>query len=353
MAQQKYRVIQWTTGTLGKIGIRHFVDNPVYDLVGVAAFSADKDGKDAGELAGVAPVGVNATTDLDALLAMDADCVFYTPQQANVDEICRILRAGKNVASPTGYFYPTTTKAEDYAKIEAACQEGGTSYHGSGIHPGFVGDLIPLVLSRITSRVDKVQVYELVNFGHSLAGAVKYMHSMGFGVTEAEFRARPNVLTDSIQFFAESMAQVAEGLGRKIARVSDEIEVGLATKDIQFYDFTIPAGTVAAQHHIWTGMDEDGKPLVVFHAIYTVGYDNIEPVWNLGDIHYKVVIEGDPSSEMLLSGHDGADGIGRPYGYVWTAMAVVNAIPAICDAPPGVLTHADLGLVRPRGVVRG
>lgn len=352
MGDRPLRVISWGTGNLGKVGIRHFAQNTAFDLVGVAVFDRAKHGMDAGAIAGIGPIGVAASTDLDEILKLDADCVFYTPRDAEIDVICRILRAGKNVVSATGYFYPTADKAEDYEKLKAACVEGGASYFGSGIHPGFVGDQLPLVLSRIVSRVDKVTVCEIVNFAHSGPGAASYLKSMGYGVSADEFRKLPNLLTDSVQYFRESMACVAEGLGKSIERVTlGETELGMATAQIVFYGHAIPVGTVAAQRHEWTGWHA-GRPLVVFQAIYTLGYENIEPVWNFGDVHYVVKIDGDPPTEFALSGRSEPGSVGKPYGFVWTAMACINAIPAVSSALPGVLTHRDLGLARPEGLVR-
>ena len=95
------------TGDVGQVGVRHFADNPVFDLVGVLVHSKDKVGKDAGEIAGIAPIGVTATDDIEAIVAMDADCVFYTPIIMDTDTVCRLLRSGKNVVTTSGFFYPT------------------------------------------------------------------------------------------------------------------------------------------------------------------------------------------------------------------------------------------------------
>lgn len=352
MAERPCRVISWGTGNLGKVGLRHFAQNSSFELVGGAVFGSAKDGLDLGEIAGIGPIGLCGSTDIDAILALDADCVFYTPRDADVADICRILEAGKNVVSATGYFHPTPDKASDYERIAAACAANGVSYFGSGIHPGFVGDQLPVVLSRLMSRVDRVTVCELVNFAHSGPGAVNYLASMGYGVDAQAFRALPNLLTDSVQYFRESMACVAEGLGAHIDEVTlGEIELGFATAPIDFHGTVIQPGTVAAQRHEWTGWYQ-GKPLVVFQAVYTLGYDDIAPVWDLGDAHYFLSIEGDPPTQVALSGRSEPGSIGKPYGFVWTAMACINAIPAVCAAAPGVLTHGDLGLVRPKGLVR-
>ena len=114
----------------------------------------------------------------------------------------------------------------------------------------------------------------------------------------------------------------------------------------------IPRGTVAAQHHEWTAWVA-GRPLIVFQAIYmTAGPDNLEPAWDWGKTRYRIVIEGDPPTELTLEGVDRPDGTMTHPGYTWTAMSAINAIPDVCDSPPGWITHLDLGLIRPRGLVR-
>jgi hypothetical protein len=362
---RKYRVVQWGTGNIGKVAIRHFVSNPVFDLVGVLVFHKEKAGKDVGELVGIPPIGLAATDDLEVIKALGADCVFYAPLTADIEEACMLLRSGLNVVTPGGVgWYETKHNRADLDKIEAACREGNTSIHGSGIHPGFAGDLLPLTLARIASRIDTIHFYEVVNFG---TDTLKYMEEMGMGRNPNEFSKGPNLLGDSAPFFAESMTMVVEGLGKKVEQLTMEVEVGTAIEDIHWAATgtdvadmpettgVIKKGTVASQYHKWTAWVE-GKPLVVFHEMYTMDqYDLIDPPPQgrlAGEYRYQVVVEGDPPMEIVLKGVPDAEGKPTHPGYTWTTMAGVNAIPAVCDAPPGFVTHLDLGLMPLRGLVR-
>ena len=128
-----YRVIQWMTGDVGQAGVRHFADNPVFDLVGVLVHSKDKVGRDAGEIAGIAPIGVTATDDIESIIAMDADCVFYTPIIMDTDTVCRLLRSGKNVVTTSGFFYPTADFAADMRRLPVGARSGLT--HRSKLRP--------------------------------------------------------------------------------------------------------------------------------------------------------------------------------------------------------------------------
>ncbi len=344
-----YRIIQWMTGDVGQVGVRHFADNPVFDLVGVLVHTKDKIGKDAGEIAGIAPIGVVATDDIDSIVAMDADCVFYTPIIMDTETVCRLLRSGKNVVTTSGFFYPTADFAADGEKIRQACQDGGTSFHAGGIHPGYAGDILPLTLARVMSRIDQIRVFEVVNI---LTDApLDHIDWMGFGKDRDKFLSEPTILGLGVPFFAQSMYLIADGLGVRIDRVTAaDVKAAVATEDIPHALGAIPRGTVAAQHHEWTAW-VDGDPLIVFHAIYLTA-DTIEPAWDWGKTRYRIVIDGDPPSELTLVGVDQPDGTMAHPGYNWTAMGAINAIPDVCDAAPGWLTHLDLGLIRPRDLVR-
>jgi hypothetical protein len=291
MTEQTYRVIQWATGHVGKAAIRHFVGNPVFDLVGVLVTNPHKVGKDAGEIAGIGPTGVVATDDMEAMVALAADCVFYAPLLQDIEMICRVLRSGKNVVATTGPFYPNEHNRRDGERIHDACRDGGTTFHSGGIHPGYAGDLLPLTLARIVGKIDKIQVFEIVN---ALADAVDYVELFGFGRGKDDFFATPNMLAmAAAPIFGQSMAMLVEGLGRTIDEITTELKVATATEDIPHATGVIRSGTVAAQHHEWTAW-VDGAPLVVFHAVYTSGGENLEPKWEWGQTRYTVVIEGDP-----------------------------------------------------------
>jgi hypothetical protein len=358
---KKYRVIQWGIGNVGTVALRHFAHNPAFEVVGVLCNRPEKVGKDAGELVGVAPIGVLATTDKAAIEALDADCVFYAPLWSDPDEVCRLLRSGKNVVASGGAWWFRTEHSEaDIDKIDAACQEGGTSFHAGGVNPGFAGDLLVLTLARIVSRIDAIHIYEVVNFGKD---TLKYLHEMGMGNTPEEFLAGPNLLGNAWPLFAQSMAMVVDGLGKTVDRYTTEVELGTATRDIPYeggptsdmpgFKGSIKKGTVASQHHKWTTW-VDGKPLITFHEMYTMDeYDAIEPQpdWG-GHYHYRIVIEGDEPTELILRAPADPQGNYPKPGYTWTAMGPANTVPAVCEAAPGFLTHKELGLVPLRGLVR-
>jgi hypothetical protein len=346
-----YRVIQWATGSIGQISIRHFAENPDFELVGVWVSSADKDGKDAGELAGIEPLGVAATTDVDALLALDADCVNYAPLYADVDVMARILRSGKNIVTPVGFVYPKALDPEVVAAIEAACAEGGTTLHGAGIHPGFSGDLLPMTVSRLCSRIDQVVVQEVADLAPHPSHKMNF-EGLGFGRDPDEARADHSPLIRTMEsIFRESMLLIADGLGITVDDMTTEFDVAVAKRDLTVRSGQIAKGTVAGMRHEWITWSA-GHPAIVFRSFWKMD-DDLDPNWGYGTIKYSMAIEGEPSLKVELAPTrkhpTGDEGY---WGRVWTAMNAVNAIPTVVAAGSGIKTHLDLPLVRPPSLFR-
>ena len=153
-----YRVVQWTTGNVGKSSVQAIAANPTLELVGCYAWSQDKVGRDVGELCGIEPLGVAATNDVGALLALKPDVVVYNPMWIDVDELVKILSAGVSVVA-TASFVTGHNQGEGRQKIADACRRGGSTMFGSGISPGYVNQL-SIVAAGICDRVDKITVNE-------------------------------------------------------------------------------------------------------------------------------------------------------------------------------------------------
>jgi hypothetical protein len=346
-----YRVIQWATGSIGQISIRHFAENPDFELVGVWVSSAEKAGQDAGVLAGIDALGVSATTDVDELLALDADCVNYAPLYADVDVMARILRAGKNIVTPVGFVYPKALDPQVVATLEAACADGGTTLHGAGIHPGFSGDLLPMTVSRLCSRIDQVVVQEVADLAPHPSHKMNF-EGLGFGRDPDDARRDHSPLIRTMEsIFRESMLLIADGLGIAVDDMTTEFDVAVAKRDLTVRSGQIAKGTVAGMRHEWITWSA-GHPVIVFRSFWKMD-DDLDPNWGYGTIKYSMAIEGEPSLKVELAPTKkhptGDEGY---WGRVWTAMNAVNAIPTVIAAPPGIKTHLDLPLVRPPSLFR-
>jgi hypothetical protein len=348
---ERYRVIQWATGSIGQIAIRHFSDNALYDLVGVYVTSPEKSGCDAGTLAGIDPLGILATDSVDEILALNADCVNYAPLYADVADMCRILRSGKNIVTPVGFIYPKALDPAVVDELEKACGEGGTTLHGAGIHPGFSGDMLPMIFSRLSNRIDQVIVQEVADLAPHPSYKMNF-EGLGFGRDPDEARADHSPLIKTMEsIFKESMLLVADGLGVPVERTTTEFDVAVAKRDLDVRSGPIAKGTVAGMRHEWITWS-NGQPVIVFRSFWKMD-DDLDPNWGFGTIKYSLVIKGDPSLNVGFEPGDrhptGDEGY---WGRVWTAMNSINAIPTVVEAPAGIKTHLDLPMVRPRGLVR-
>ena len=347
-----HRVIQWATGGVGKAAIEGILDHPELELAGAWVHSPEKDGQDLGELVGREAVGVTASTDVDALLGLDADCVLYAPIMAEPDVVVRILRSGKNVVTPLGWFYPAGL---DTTEVEAACADGGVTLHGTGIHPGGITERFPLMVSALSARITSVRAEEFSDIRtYDAPDVVRHVMLFGAGPEEAMQSIMASVLGAGFQ---QSVRMVADVLGFPI---DDELrtthEVAVATAPIDSPIGTIEPGLVAAQRFRWEGMI-DGEPVVTAAVNWLMGEEDLDPGWQFGPEgeRFEVSVEGDPPVHVTFHGlhpDSVAEGLARNRGIVATAMHCVNAIPAVCAADPGLKTYLDLPLVAGRAKPR-
>jgi len=345
----KYRVIQWATGGVGRAAIQGIVDHPELELVGCWVHGRAKDGRDAGELAGIAPLGVKATRDVDALLGLDADCVLYSPILGDAELIARILRSGKNVVTPLGWFYPW--RSPDVGALEAACHAGRTTLHGTGIHPGGITERFPLMVSALSGRVTHVRAEEFSDIRTYPAPDV-IRDIMLFGKTPEEAAQSPMVQFLASGFF-QSIDMVAAELRVELdPEKTTRHEIGVATKPIDSPIGPIPRGRVAAHRFTWEAT-VGGVPFMTVRTNWFMGQEHLDPAWTFGPEgeRFEVEVQGDPPVKVTFHGLHPAsieEGLKRNRGIVATAMHCVNAIPYVCRAAPGLKTYLDLPLVSGR-----
>jgi hypothetical protein len=337
------RVIQWATGGVGRAAIEGILDHPELELVGCWVHSKEKDGVDVGALIGRAPIGVKATRDVDALLALPADCVLYSPIIGNPSLVARLLASGKNVVTPLGWFYPFASRG--VAELEAACRAGGVSLHGTGIHPGGITERFPLVISALSRAITHVRAEEWSDI-RSYGAPNVIGDVMGFGRTPEQAKAGPMLQLLGAGFL-QSVDMLAAGLGFALDPERRALqELAVATRPIPSPIGPIPPGRVAAQRFTWQGTVR-GEPVVTARVNWLMGEEHLDPAWSFGEgrERFEVEISGDP--RVLTSFHglhpeSVAAGLVRNPGIVATAQHCVNAIPAVCAAEPGIRTYLDL-----------
>jgi 2,4-diaminopentanoate dehydrogenase len=348
----KLRVIQWATGGVGKAAIECVINHPQLELVGCWVHSPDKNGIDVGQIIGADELGVTANSSIDEVLALDADCVMYSPLIPNDEEVVAILRSGKNVVTPVGWVYPDLSNPRHKAVADAAL-EGGVTLHGSGIHPGGITERFPLMLSSLSSAVTHVRAEEFSDIRTYNAPDV-VRHIMGFGGTPEEAMQGPMAsLLES--GFKMSVRMIADHMGFRIDHDIRTIqEIAVATSDIDYEPFPITVGTVAARRFRWQALT-DGEPVITAAVNWLMGEENLDPGWNFGGRgeRFEVEITGDPTVNLTFKGLQPpsiVEGLKRNPGVVATANHCVNAIPYVCAAEPGIKTYLDLPLFAGRPV---
>ncbi len=347
-----YRVIQWATGNVGKQAVEGVLAHPELELAGAYVYSDDKAGRDVGEICGLDDTGVVATADADEVLALDADCVVYAPMLGNTAEVLKILRAGKNIVTPVGWFYPG--QSPEVAGIEAACREADVSLHGTGIHPGGITERFPLMVSGMTRNVRHVRAEEFSDIRNYAAElVVREVMLFGKPLDEAEKSPMLDILGAG---FGQSVRMVADGLG---VHLDDDLttdhEMAVATADIDTPVGVIEEGTVAAQRFIWTGT-VGGQPFVTARVNWLMGDDHLDPPWKLGEQRFEVELDADPPVALTFHGlHPPVLGedLDRLPGIIAPAMHCVNAVPFVVEADAGIRTYLDLPLIAGRGKPSG
>jgi hypothetical protein len=343
--------VQWSTGGVGAIAVAAIAGRRDLELVGVWVHDPAKAGRDAGELAGVDPVGVSASTDAGELLALEPDCVCYAasgesrPAQA-VDDLCRILASGSNVVTTSvpGLLHAPGFDPIEVARIADACRRGGTSLYVSGIEPGFAGDHLVLVLATLARSVRSVRTQELFSYA-SYPVAFTMFEVFGFGKpADAQCLMQlPGVQTSA---WGPPVRMVADALGAELTEIRETYAKRTTDRRLDVAAGTIEAGTVGAVRFETIGV-VDGRDAIVIEHVNRMAPE-LAPEWPVAtrDGTYRIQFDGDPSftCELQLGG----DGGSSHAGMVATTMRVVNAIPYVCDAPPGIVAATDLPLTLPR-----
>ncbi len=345
-----YRVVQWTTGNVGKSSVHAIVANSTLELVGCYARSPEKVGRDVGELCGIAPLGVTATNDVDALLALKPDCVVYNPMWHDTDELVRILSAGVNVVS-TAAFITGHNLGADRDRIAEACARGKSTMFGSGISPGFI-ELLAIVAATMCDRVDKVTINEAADSTFYDSPDTERPAGFGYPIDHPDLQA---MTAHGTAVFGEAVRMVADALGVELDDVRCDAEYAQTTADLDLGSWTIPKGCVAGIAASWKGLVGD-KVVVELTVRWRKG-QTLEPDWKIEQDGWVVQIDGRPTVTLNVGVLPPPDFEAETMadfmvlGHIMTAAPPINAIAAVVAAAPGIATYNDLALVLPRGTV--
>ncbi len=357
---RKLKVVVWSTGTIGRHAIAGIDAHPDLELVGVWVSNPDKDGKDVGILAELGrELGVKATTDRDALIALKPDAIVHTAMADDrvfecIEDLISFVEAGINVTSsgPVLLQFPDKILPPEFIdRIEEACRRGNASLHVNGIDPGFANDVLPLVMTSLSQRIDEVRVMEICDYS-TYYQPVVMGDLFGFGkpMDELGMLWHPGILTMA---WGSVVRQIAAGLGVTLDEpLVEEVERREAERDTPSVSGDVAAGTMGAVRFQLIGT-VDGVPRVVLEHITRTDAES-DPDWENPpagtDGCYRVKITGEPMMQVDFT-HHGEHGDHNVSGMITTAQRIINALPAVVAAEPGIVTAIDLPLVTGRGLV--
>jgi hypothetical protein len=340
---KRYKVVQWATGGMGKNCLRGLIDHPAMELVGVYVYGADKAGKDAGEIARRPPTGIIATRDVAEILALDADVVVHAarlapPYGSHDADIVRLLASGKNVISINGYSRPQHWGGERLRALEAACREGQSSLLGAGLNPGYAGEQLAVVATGVCTQVDHIEVIESVDCRPVRSPAYVF-DILGFGADPAAVDPNDPAWGPSSSLngmYTEVLATMALHLRMPLERVDTEHRVFAAAADLPIGAGVLPAGRVSHFNWRWRGIVAGAPRLTMSIHWYMEPTHLDEPHPPLWRIH----VSGHPGVRIALDMEKRAgDTSPTSAEQIAVAGSVINAIPIVCAAPPGVMTR--------------
>ncbi len=352
-----YRVAVWGTGNVGRPALRTIVANPNLELAGVIVSTKNKVGKDAGELCGIAPTGITATDDPTRVLKSgDIDAVAYCasgdfrPSEA-LDELEGCLRAGANVVSTAAYplYDPTSAPADIRERFQAACDAGNSSMFVSGVDPGYINDIVPLLLSGLCEEIDEIRSFEIFNYATYYApNAVRNLVGFGMPMDAVPPMVMPTIPTS---VWGGMIRLLARALDVQLDSIEEIVERRPLEETVTVPVGTFEKGTQGALRFEVQGI-VGGKPKIVVEHVTRI-IDDIAPDWPqaVGKGAHGVRITGKPNIELMIEPSDG-DGDSVGGGNATAAARIINAIPAVCEARTGLLDSLDIPAQPGRGLLR-
>lgn len=331
------RVVQWATGSIGRVVLRAVLDDPELELVGLKVHNAAKASKDAGEIIRRPPTGVIATDSIEDILALDADVVLHVPLNGespdeHVEDIERLLRSGKNVITTVGFTYPWAVDRARAARLDEAARAGGVTLFGTGMNPGFLSERIAVLVTGMCTEVQSITTQEVYDCT-PVASTGFIFDLCGFGRPEADFwRASKGRGEFFDSLFGEVLGYVIDALRLPVDEVTRDHSALVADADVQTAAGVVPAGTVRGVTWQWHARNA-GADVLTLRMIWFTGPP--EPGWADG---WQIRVEGSPRVKLDL---EWLDPIGRPekskaVQYA-TAGPVVRAIDDVVAAKPGIL----------------
>ncbi len=351
------RTVVWGPGNVGAPAIRSVLAHPDLELVGVIVHSPEKEGKDAGELVGLGPIGLETTRDVEAALGADVDALFYGVNSdfrplESIDEICDALGRGITVvtAGLYGLIHPASAEPALRQRFEAACKAGDSAFLTSGIDPGFAVDLLPIVLSGVCQEIDEIRIVEVFNYTYyDQPDAVRNLIGFGRPMDETPPMLLPFAL-ESV--WGGALRALAGALDLEVSEIRTHVERLALPATIENAMGTFEKGMQGAFRFEVQAI-VGGQPKLVVEHVTRID-DDMAPDWPKPEKqgYHQIRITGHPNLIVTVECED-AEGNHAGGGNAAAAARLVNAIPSLRAGAPGLFCGADLLDITGRGLVRG
>lgn len=343
-----YRIAVAGPGGLGLCAIRESQRLPELELIAVLAYSPEKDGIDAGVLAGIGETGIKATTDLDTFLNNDIECILHCGRDfgdwRTDDEILRMLEAGFNVVTMLPYHFLRSRGEEVEAKFHAAAEKGGATLHGTGITPGFFNERFAMAATGLTNDITHIRFGEYFNIAPVVGGG-DMLRMFGFGAPRAEVEGNEFAANMAEAYLRQPIYYYADKLGIEIERIERTARLEETPIALTEAVMAIEANTVGLVSYSWTGYAK-GKPFYTTEVYWYLGETMRPPQCPVNDF-WMIEIEGRPSLKITVAGQASYEediyirsDEPSPPGYTMTVVAMVQSVPGVIDAVPGLMLPA-------------
>ncbi|MFT4605658.1 MAG: hypothetical protein ACI9W4_002402 [Rhodothermales bacterium] len=326
------RVVQFGIGPIGASTLRTVLSKgDAFQLVGAIDVDPAKVGRDAAVVAGLEqPCGIQVRADAEAVLReTKPDVVMHTTSSfldRMYDQLILCARSGCNVVSSTEELsYPYHRHPKISAELDEVARENGVTMLGTGVNPGFAMDALALMATGVCNTVKSIRVRRVVDAGKRRR---PLQMKVGAGLTETEFSEKKATGTFGHIGLVESLYMVAEKLGWTLDRIDERLNPVISSREVKTPYLTVEAGQVAGIHHAAEGFVGERQVVSLDLKMFVGAEDPVD----------AVTVVGDPPIDLAIRG-----GI---FGDTATVAALVNAVPLVLDARPGLVTVADIPLPR-------
>ena len=331
---RKVRVVLYGVGAVGSLIAKFLLEKEGVDIVGAVDVAKDKIGKDLGEVLSIEKkLGIKVSEDADALLSkIKADIAIHATSSFLKDtypQIASIVKHGVKVISTCEELtYPYYTESEIAKKLDTLAKKHNVTVLGTGINPGFLMDTLVITLTAVCQKIEKIEAVRVMN---AATRRLPFQKKIGAGLTIEEFRRKiENKQITGHVGLEQSIAMIADALAWKLDKISVEpVEPVIAKKPVESRDIKVRAGDASGLRQKAKGVMKNREIIVLDFQAYIGAEEEYD----------AVTIYGVPSVRQKI----------QPcvHGDIGTVAMVVNSIPKVINAPPGLLTMKDLPVPSP------